>query len=68
MNKTILCAIIVPTSTVDGLSADADKPYFGHWALTLPNGGPGWLGITQEKGNLDAAILWGGGSVRPVVK
>jgi hypothetical protein len=66
MNKTVLCAIIVLTSTVDGLSAYADNPYVGQWALTLPNGGPGWLGITQEKGNLDAAILWGGGSVRAV--
>ena len=64
--KTVLCAIIVLTSTVGGLSAYADNSYIGHWALILPSGGPGWLGVTQEKGNLDAAILWGGGSVRPV--
>ncbi len=49
-----------------GLPAHAENPYVGNWALTLPNGGPGWLGITQEKGDLDAAILWGGGSVKPV--
>ncbi|MHC4545997.1 MAG: 3-keto-disaccharide hydrolase [Planctomycetota bacterium] len=32
----------------------------------MPNGGTGWLGITQEKGDLQGAILWGGGSVKPV--
>ena len=66
MNKNIFCVIILLTSAVAGISACADNPYIGHWALTLPNGGPGWLGITEEKGGLDAAILWGGGSVKPV--
>lgn len=44
----------------------ADNPFVGHWALTIPGGGAGWLGVTQEKGYLDASILWGGGSVLPV--
>jgi hypothetical protein len=44
----------------------ADNPYIGRWALTIPGGGAGWLGVTQEKGYLDARILWGGGSVVPV--
>lgn len=44
----------------------ADNPFIGNWALTIPGGGAGWLGITQEKGYLDAGLLWGGGSVVPV--
>ena len=44
-------------------AADA---FLGHWALTLPNGRAGWLGVSEEDGALQAAILWGGGSVRPV--
>jgi hypothetical protein len=44
----------------------ADNPYLGNWALTIPGGGAGWLGVTQEKGYLDASLLWGGGSVVPV--
>jgi hypothetical protein len=44
---------------------NADK-FIGRWALTLPNGGAGWLGIEQKDGYLDASILWGGGSVNPV--
>ena len=48
------------------LAACAGNPFTGYWALTIPNGGPGWLGITEGDGKLDAAILWGGGSVKPV--
>ncbi len=49
-------------------SAEA-KPddYVGRWALTIPNGGAGWLGVTKEAdGYYDASVLWGGGSVLPV--
>jgi hypothetical protein len=45
----------------------ADGPDFiGNWALTLPNGGAGWLGVVEKDGKLSASILWGGGSVLPV--
>src|SRR5512145_2992638 len=44
----------------------ADNPFLGRWALTIPGGGAGWLGVTQENGYLDASLLWGGGSVLPV--
>src|SRR5258708_1916741 len=44
----------------------ADNPFLGRWALTIPGGGAGWLGITEEGGQLKGSILWGGGSVLPV--
>ncbi|MCD6393652.1 MAG: DUF1080 domain-containing protein [Planctomycetes bacterium] len=66
MNKNLFIANTLLALAAVGLSAYAENPYVGHWALTLPNGGPGWLGVTQEKGDLDGAILWGGGSVKPV--
>ena len=47
-------------------SAYGDNPYIGHWALTIPSGGPGWLGVEETDGELQARILWGGGSVQPV--
>jgi hypothetical protein len=47
-------------------AAQSDNPFLGRWALTIPGGGAGWLGITQEKGYMDGSILWGGGSVLPV--
>ncbi|MBU6400285.1 MAG: DUF1080 domain-containing protein, partial [Verrucomicrobia bacterium] len=47
-------------------AAAADNPFLGRWALTIPGGGAGWLGVTQEHGYYDASLLWGGGSVVPV--
>ncbi len=41
--------------------------FVGRWALTLPGGGAGWLGVEkQADGTLKGALLWGGGSVMPV--
>jgi Domain of Unknown Function (DUF1080) len=47
-------------------AAESANPYVGHWALTIPGGGAGWLGVTETDGKLAAKILWGGGSVLPV--
>ena len=42
-----------------------NSPYLGRWALHF-EGGMGWLEVRQEKGYLDADLLWIGGSVTPV--
>lgn len=55
--------VLVGSSLV--LASEAD-PYIGRWALTIPGGGAGWLGVMQQDGYLDASVLWGGGSVVPV--
>jgi hypothetical protein len=47
-------------------AAQDAKPFIGNWALTIPGGGAGWLGVTETDGALKASILWGGGSVLPV--
>src|SRR5687768_6019079 len=44
----------------------AENPFLGRWALTIPGGGAGWLGISETNGQLKGNILWGGGSVVPV--
>src|SRR5262249_30173906 len=44
----------------------AENPFLGRWALTIPGGGAGWLGVTEAGGQVQASILWGGGSVLPV--
>jgi len=45
------------------LHADDAKPYVARWALTLPGGGSGWLGVEQgQDGKLSSSLLWGGGS------
>ncbi len=43
----------------------ADNPFIGRWALTIPGGGAGWLGVEEKDGALTSSILWGGGSVVP---
>lgn len=43
-----------------------DNVYFGRWALTIPGGGAGWLGIEDKGDYLEGSILWGGGSVVPL--
>jgi hypothetical protein len=37
----------------------------GRWALTIPGGGAGWLGVESKDGALSSSVLWGGGSVVP---
>ncbi|OYW77828.1 MAG: glycosyl hydrolase [Verrucomicrobia bacterium 12-59-8] len=43
----------------------ADNPFIGRWALTIPGGGAGWLGVDEKDGALSSSVLWGGGSVVP---
>lgn len=43
----------------------AENPFVGRWALTLPEGRAGWLGVEQRGDGLAASVLWGGGSVLP---
>ncbi|MBN2312417.1 MAG: DUF1080 domain-containing protein [Sedimentisphaerales bacterium] len=46
-------------------AAEGPDAFLGRWALTIPGGGAGWLGVEQKKGFLDSSLLWGGGSVLP---
>jgi hypothetical protein len=63
--RTIVAGLALSTA-VSLFAADNDNPFIGRWALTIPGGGAGWLGVTQEKGYYDGSLLWGGGSVLPV--
>lgn len=64
MNRfAILVAMLF--AVIIGQSAYGETSYVGHWALTIPGGGPGWLGVEEKDGQLQASILWGGGSVKP---
>jgi len=46
-------------------AAAAENPFLGGWALTLPGGAPGWLGVEEAGGGFKASMLWGWGSVEP---
>jgi hypothetical protein len=69
MGKNICCVMVLLTLSVGCtavLAGESTNPYIGRWALTIPGGGAGWLGVEQKNGKLEASILWGGGSVVPV--
>jgi hypothetical protein len=42
---------------------NAPNPFVGGWALHLPGGDVGWLGIESDGNHLTAQILWAWGSV-----
>ena len=65
MNR-ILAASVLLILTLTGPARAQANPFLGDWALTIPGGGAGWLGIKDEGGTLKGHILWGGGSVVPV--
>lgn len=59
----LTCSLLVSTA----LAQAAEKnPFIGHWALTIPGGGAGWLGVEKTEAGLKGSVLWGGGSVLPV--
>ena len=45
--------------------AFADSPFVGRFALNLPGGGAGWLGVEETGGQFSSSVLWAGGSVVP---
>ncbi|HOM59359.1 MAG TPA: DUF1080 domain-containing protein [Kiritimatiellia bacterium] len=67
LTASVLCCVSA-LSAADACCAAAN-PYVGRWALTIPGGRAGWLGVEQLTcGALKGSILWGGGSVVPVAE
>ena len=60
----LTAAILFAASTA--LAADSVTPFVGNWALNLPGGIPGWLGITPKGDQLEGSMLWGWSSPFPV--
>ena len=42
---------------------EAENPFVGGWALTIPGGHAGWLGVESDGSRINAEMLWGWGSV-----
>ncbi len=63
LGSTVMAAGLLVTDF--SASGAETNPFLGDWALTIPDGGAGWLGVTHEQGFYDASILWGVGSVVP---
>jgi len=68
MNRTTryaLALLALNIACISAQAADKPNPFIGRWALTIPGGGAGWLGIEPTDSGCRASILWGGGSVVP---
>ncbi|HEY3324187.1 MAG TPA: DUF1080 domain-containing protein [Planctomycetota bacterium] len=64
--RSITTAIALTVLAIAATAADNANPFIGNWALTIPGGGAGWLGVVEADGKLTGSLLWGGGSVLPV--
>ncbi len=62
--KTLI-SYFVAVLSLGTVANAADNPFVGRWALTIPDGRAGWLGVEETDGTLSSSILWGGGSVLP---
>ena len=66
-SRRFLALLAIATGfSLGGLLSASASPFVGRWALTIPDGGAGWLGVEAKDGALQGSILWGGGSVVPV--
>lgn len=45
---------------------NSKKDFYGMWTIAIDGGSVGWLNVHENKGYLDAELLWQGGSVLPV--
>ena len=65
MIRSPLAILLAVAALSSGVSTFAASPLVDRWALTIPSGGAGWLGVIEKDGALSSSILWGGGSVVP---
>lgn len=59
LTTSLLLSLSIATAT------QAESVFTGRWALTIPGGGAGWLGVEEKDGGFSSSVLWGGGSVVP---
>ena len=63
--KTFLAAVIILTAFISK-AQNSKKDFYGMWTIDIDGGSVGWLNVNEDKGFLDAELLWQGGSVLPV--
>src|SRR5260221_9602775 len=62
--QRILTSLCVLGASLNAFGAS--NLFVGEWALTIPGGAAGWLGVQEHEGKLQGSMLWGWGSVEPV--
>jgi len=62
----ILLAVFFSTALFINAQDAIRREFYGMWTIAIEDGSVGWLGVNDDKGFLDAELLWQGGSVLPV--
>jgi hypothetical protein len=63
MIRTLTASVLFSLSFAS--ISQAESVFTGRWALVIPGGGAGWLGVEEKDGGFSSSVLWGGGSVVP---
>ncbi len=63
---SVLLVAILALIAVNSSAQTKEKEFYGMWTLDIEGGSVGWLNVNEDKGFLDAELLWQGGSVVPV--
>ena len=69
---TVLLSLAITSCSVKPKPVSKSAPkmdiseFLGQWTIDVQGGGISWLEVRQEKGYIDADLLWIGGSVSPV--
>ena len=66
MNRIGFLLVVLLSAALSIHAQDEKKEFFGMWTIAIEDGSVGWLGVNDDKGFLDADLLWQGGSVVPV--
>ena len=66
MNRISLFVVVFFLAAFTVNAQDVRKEFFGMWTIDIEDGSVGWLSVNDDKGYLDAELLWQGGSVLPV--
>ena len=56
-NRIAIVSGAVMLMASPGFGSETTKAFLGNWALTIPGGGAGGLGVTGDQGRLSASIL-----------
>ncbi len=66
MNRISILFVVFFSTALLVNAQDIRKEFYGMWTIEIEDGSVGWLGVNEDKGFLDADLLWQGGSVEPV--
>ncbi|HKI89788.1 MAG TPA: DUF1080 domain-containing protein [Draconibacterium sp.] len=66
MKRLSILFIAVLITVMFAGAQNMKNEFFGMWTIAIDGGSVGWLNVNDDKGYLDADLLWQGGSVLPV--